>query len=37
VKSDLSERVLELLDDYANRLTTGFATVVEQNKVEKLH
>lgn len=37
VKSDSSERVLELLDDYANRLTTGFATVVEQNKVEKLH
>src|SRR3970040_2642239 len=37
VKSDSSGRVLELLDDYANRLTTDFATVVEQNKVEKLH
>ena len=37
VKSDSSERVLELLDDYANRLTNDFATVVEQNKVEKLH
>ena len=37
VKSDSSERVLELLDDYANRLTTDFATVVEQKKVDKLH
>jgi hypothetical protein len=35
VKSDSSERVLELLDDYANRLTTDFATVVEQVKVNK--
>jgi hypothetical protein len=37
VKSDSSERVLELLDNYANRLTTDFATVVEQVKVDKLH
>lgn len=37
VKSDSSERVLELLNDYANRLTTDFATVVEQVKVNKLH
>lgn len=37
VKSDSSERVLELLDDYANRLTTDFAAVAEQKKVEKLH
>lgn len=37
VKSDSNERVLELLDDYANRLTADFATVVEQNKVSKLH
>ena len=37
VKSDSSERVLELLDDYANRLTADFATVVEQKKVGKLH
>lgn len=37
VKSDSSERVLELLDNYANRLTTDFATVVEQKKVDKLH
>jgi hypothetical protein len=33
VKSDSSERVLELLDDYANGLTADFATVVEK-KVE---
>lgn len=37
VKSDSRERVLELLDDYANRLTTDYATVVEQKKVDKLH
>jgi hypothetical protein len=37
VKSDSSERVLELLDDYANRLTADFAIVVEQKKVSKLH
>lgn len=37
VKSESSERVLELLNDYANRLTTDFATVVEQAKVDKLH
>lgn len=37
VKSDSSERVLELLDDYANRLTTDFAAVAEQKKVSKLH
>lgn len=37
VKSVASERVLELLDDYANRLTRDFATVVEQVKVNKLH
>jgi len=37
VKSDSNERILELLDDYANRLTANFATVVEQNKVKKLH
>ncbi len=37
VKSDSSERVLELLDNYANRLKTDFATVVEQKKVDKLH
>ena len=37
VKSDSSKRVLELLDDYADRLTNGFATVAEQKKVSKLH
>lgn len=37
VKSDSNERILELLDDYSKRLTAGFATVVEQNKVKNLH
>ena len=37
VKALSDERVLELLDDYANRLTTDFATVVKQNKVDKFH
>lgn len=37
VKSDSSERVLELLDDYAKRLTTDFAAVAEPKKVSKLH
>ncbi|WP_396169801.1 acetyl-CoA carboxylase biotin carboxylase subunit family protein [Flavobacterium sp.] len=32
VKSDSSERILELLDDYADRLVKDFATVVEQKK-----
>ena len=36
VKSDSSERVLELLVNYADRLTKDFATVAEQKKVEKL-
>ena len=33
VKSDSSESVLELLDDYSNRLTADFATVIEQKKL----
>jgi hypothetical protein len=37
VKSDSSKRILELLDDYANRLTTDFATVAEQKKVDSFH
>ena len=37
VKSDSSERVLELLDDYTDRLITDFATVIEQKKVDNLH
>lgn len=37
VKSDSRERVLELLDDYANRLTNDFAAFAEQKKVVKLH
>ena len=37
VKSDKHERILELLDDYADRLVTNFTAVVEQNKVSNLH
>ncbi len=37
VKSDSRERVLELLNDYADRLVKDFATVVEQKKVDNLH
>ncbi|MFE3867782.1 acetyl-CoA carboxylase biotin carboxylase subunit family protein [Flavobacterium sp. LS2P90] len=37
VKSDKQERVLELLEDYGNRLAADFTAVVEQNKVSNLH
>ncbi|MFV7235617.1 ATP-grasp domain-containing protein [uncultured Flavobacterium sp.] len=37
VKSDKQERVLELLEDYGNRLATDFTAVVPQNSVSKLH
>ena len=37
VKSDKNERVLELLNDYADRLVNHFTAVVEQNKVSHLH
>ncbi|MFV5689998.1 ATP-grasp domain-containing protein [Flavobacterium sp. ZT3R25] len=37
VKSDKQERVLELLEDYGNRLATDFTAIVEQNSVSKLH
>jgi hypothetical protein len=37
VKSDKQERVLELLEDYGNRLATDFTAVVEQSSVSKLH
>ncbi len=37
VKSDKKERILELLDDYADRLVKDFATVVPQDKVKNLH
>ncbi len=37
VKSDKQERVLELLDNYATRLTNDFATVVAQKEVKKFH
>lgn len=37
VKSDKNERVLELLNDYSDRLANHFTAVVEQNKVSNLH
>ena len=37
VKSESNKRVLELLDDYANRLTSDFTAVIEQKKLDKLH
>lgn len=37
IKSDKSERILELLNNYVNRLTTDYTAVVEQIKVSKLH
>lgn len=37
VKSDKHERILELLDDYADQLVANFTAVVEQNKVSNLH
>ena len=37
VKSDKQERVLELLEDYGNRLAIDFTAVVEQSKVTNLH
>ncbi|MFD0779341.1 acetyl-CoA carboxylase biotin carboxylase subunit family protein [Flavobacterium myungsuense] len=37
VKSYKHERVLELLDDYADRFVKNFATIGTQNEVKKLH
>jgi hypothetical protein len=37
VNSDKQERVLELLDDYADRLVRDFATVAAQAGIKKLH
>lgn len=37
VQSQSHERILELLDNYADRLTQDFATVVEQKEVKDLH
>jgi len=37
VKSESNARVLELLDDYADRLIKDFAAVGQQKKVENLH
>jgi biotin carboxylase len=37
VKSNNQQRVLQLLDDYASRLTQGFSTVAAQEKPKKFH
>jgi hypothetical protein len=37
VKSDKHERVLELLDDYADRFVKDFAAIGTKNEVKKLH
>lgn len=37
VKSDSSERILELLNNYANRFTENFTAVVGQESIKKLH
>ena len=37
IKSDNQQRVLELLEDYGNRLANDFTAVVEQIKVTNLH
>nr|WP_288833408.1 ATPase [uncultured Flavobacterium sp.] len=37
VKSNKNERVLELLNNYVDRLIADYTVVVEQNKVTKLH
>ena len=37
VKSENQEKILELLEDYGNRLATDFTAVVKQNAISKLH
>ncbi|MDX5478250.1 MAG: ATP-grasp domain-containing protein, partial [Cyclobacteriaceae bacterium] len=37
VKSNNHEKVLALLDDYAARLSDGYSTIAEQEKVKKFH
>jgi hypothetical protein len=37
VKSNKQERVLELLNTYANRFGNDFTAIVAQNKVSNLH
>jgi hypothetical protein len=37
VQSDSHARVRELLDNYAERLVSDFATVAQQEEVKKLH
>ena len=37
VKSEKSERILELLNDYTDRLIADYTVVIKQNKVTNLH
>lgn len=37
VKSNNHKKVLDLLDDYAARLSDGYSTIAEQEKVKKFH
>lgn len=37
VKSNNQEKIMELLDDYADRLSNGYSTMAEQEKLNKFH
>jgi hypothetical protein len=37
VRSNKQEKVMELLDDYAERLSNGYSTFAEQEKLNKFH
>jgi hypothetical protein len=37
VQSDKDERILELLNNYVDRLVTDYTVVVPQDKISKLH
>jgi biotin carboxylase len=37
VRSNKQEKIMELLDDYADRLSNGYSTIAEQEKLKKFH
>ncbi|RPA66777.1 ATP-grasp domain-containing protein [Cyclobacteriaceae bacterium YHN15] len=37
VRSNKQEKIMELLDDYADRLSNGYSTIAEQEKLNKFH
>ena len=37
VRSNKQEKIMELLDDYADRLSNGYSTMAEQEKLNKFH